>query len=267
MQEKIIQKLEDPFDLKNLAPRGYDFLMSASLGPHVQFLREQQAAFYANAISIREDAETDYIVAALKSLELSHQEIEFNDSLSEALFRRTSTREFAKAGISFDVLSFYLKLSAGLKGSSAKRFYPSGGGLYSLRVYVLVRDVHEVEPGVYLFNPFKNSLDLINDPISPEDRWSLHNKTYDLSVFQNSSFEILITTRPQIALRKYGEHGWKIILMEMGHLAQNFILVGSGCGIACFPCSGLNLAQSEKVLRTFATGELLLYSIVCGKAG
>lgn len=268
--EDILAKINDPFGVIGLAPNGYNFLMSASLGPHRKFIEDQLQNYALNSKSYIAESRADYESTPQKSIPLATTQVEFNDSLSFALFKRNSVREYVKRETSFDKLSFLLQLSAGIKSpnhqisSLQSRMFPSGGGLYTVRIYIDVRNVAGIPSGVYLFNPFRNSLDLVNAQITNAERFELHNGSENISTVEKSNFEILISTQPKVALQKYGEHAWKIILIEMGHVAQNLWLVGIGCGYSMYPCSSLNLAISEKVLRTSAKAELLLYSLVAG---
>jgi len=265
--EELLRIIDDPFNLEGSAPLGHSMLMAASLGGHFKLHGERVKSFYKYAEESIENEQFDYQIPAAVSVPLAMDNVEFEDSLVRALFARQSVRKFQLRSVAFNSLSFLLKMSAGFKNihdTKAGRFFPSGGGIYSLRVYVDVRAVEGISPGLYCFNPYRDSLDLVNSDVTDQLRYELHNKGAEMDQIKNIPFQILISTKPSATLRKYGEHGWKIILMEMGHLAQNLWLVGLGCGLAGYPCTSLNMSVSEKFLRSSTKGEFLLYSFLFG---
>lgn len=265
MKKKITQHINDPYGLQRFAPYGLEFLLASDVSSYKEQFIKQKNAFLKFQKSYLKNLNLDYSFAYADSFKLSKGAVEFNDSLSEALFKRQSDQNLVKSYCTFDQLSFLLKLSCGFKNKSdpkSKRMFPSGGALYSTRVYVDVLDVKNIPQGIYLFNPFRETLDLVNNTATNEQRLRLRNGGINAGELENTSFQIFITIKPQITVTKYGEHGLKIALIEVGHLAQNLLLVSTGCGMSSYPNSAISLKQTKKMLRTDPSGEFLVYSIV-----
>jgi SagB-type dehydrogenase family enzyme len=140
--------------------------------------------------------------------------------------------------------------------------YPSGGSLYPTRIYIDAISVKDLNSGLYLFNPFNETLNLINNQITDKQRLSLRNNSITIDELDKTSFQILITIKPQITVTKYGEHGIKLALIEIGHLAQNIILVATACGLKNYPNSSISLKETKKFLRSDPQGEFLIYSLI-----
>lgn len=268
MSSEIDKLIENIDEIKYFAPIGFELMQMSAFGPHNLLSKIRVAEFMNHYQHYASKSLDDYKIPTIKSVFLSDKGIEFNDSLSNALFNRKSADKFSEKVVSFDILSFLLKLSAGIKPAKninpAKRFYPSGGGLHSLRIYVDIKKIDGIEAGIYLFNPLEETVDLISKDISEQDRVKLHCHMLQDTEMKNYSFEIFLAVKPGIVLRKYGEHGWKIILMEAGHIAQNFLLVGAACDIKFRPWSAFDLEAFEKMLRTDSDHEFLLYSLLGG---
>ena len=264
--------MPSPFDddIDTFAPHGYDFIKSSYIGLRIDQYTEQRAHFETLLPRIVDLSFDDYKLPPVARVPLVDEEIVFEDSLISSLSKRRSVRGFNGQPCTLGQLSFLLKLAAGAKpgrkgvGRAQNRFFPSGGGLYTTRIYVDIRNVLGVKAGVYHFNPVTNSLDVINLEVSNQDRSRLHNGAQSGGVIGKSCFEILISTKPYVATKKYGDHGWRVILMEIGHLTQNLWLVAVACGLSGYPCSSLHPEIASKILRTISSREFLLQSLIIG---
>jgi len=266
MIDNLKKKLDDPFDTNSYCPIAVKYLLESDIYLQGSIYRQRKIDFQKNENFLFREHNQDYFISSPQSFKLSQNPVQFNDSITELLFKRESTRQFRKQPMCFDTLSFLLLMSLGLKDNSkikSKRMYPSGGALYTNRVYLDIRNVSGLERGIYLFNPYLESLDLVNDNIEDIDRLNLQNKT-DPDVIKNSCLQFLVTIRPQLSAIKYGELSLKLALIETGHLMQNIALISTGLGLAGYTSCALNLKQSEKSLRTNSLGEFLIYSYSVG---
>lgn len=269
---KLLMKIEDPYDFRKMAPMGYDFLLKSAVGKHQHEYRRRVAVFSKHYNYHFKKSKNAYEIKSLNEISLNlEDQVPFDDSLTSLLFKRESIRSFVKSNIELGELSFLLKLSAGIKSKYPntsilqKRFYPSGGALYTLKIYVDIRNSISIPKGLYLFNPYRNSLGLINGDYDDQNRFSFHNDSQEKNIIENSACEIIVTTDPRVSLAKYGEHGWRAILMESGFLGQNLWLISLGLGFNSYPCTSLNLKFFEKYFRSSVKMELPLISFIFGK--
>jgi len=142
------------------------------------------------------------------------------------LQKRKSTRKFSQTKtISLEDLSAILFHSAGINRnidnlSKSQRSYPSGGARYPLELYVVSSKVDGLEKGLYHYSVERHGLEkLADETINKGFREEVYSWTKDAAVL------IIITAVFNRNFMKYGDYGYKIMLMEAGHLAQNIQLV------------------------------------------
>ena len=264
----IDKRINEPYGLDSLIPNSLAYLKT--LNTHlntVEFRKKKLQYSKVHAQTVKE-SHHDYQYSYVKSVSLKKSEVEFNDSIVEALFERTSRNDFHKKQLSFDQLSFLLLFSAGSKDSEkffrSSRMYPSGGALFSTRLYVDVRNVEGLEPGIWLFNPLKESLDLINDNVTLQDRLFMQNESVEATEVENSCLQFFITTRMKYGAEKYTELYLKLGLLECGHIMQNVALLTSGLNLIGYPSCTLDPLEGSRVLRTDPQCEFLVYSYALG---
>lgn len=189
-------------------------------------------------------------------------------SLKSSLKNRHSQRKFDwTKEISFDELSTILHYSAGLKPSGEKdevirRFYPSGGARYPLEIYLAIQKVEGVDPGIYHFNIKNNSLEtLTTDPEYMENL--LEGLLYSWS--RQAAVLVFTTAVWNRILVKYKNRGYRIALLEAGHLGHNLALTASALGIGCCNILGFNNQIINEVLDIEDEDEDSLYLTILGK--
>jgi SagB-type dehydrogenase family enzyme len=101
---------------------------------------------------------------------------------------------------------------------------PSGGGRHPTEVFVAVRSITGLTPGVYHYNPLRNSLDLINkDPEALQ---------LALCADTEVSAAIMIVSNLERAMWRYREpRSWRAILVDAGHVVHAFRFVLAAMGI------------------------------------
>ena len=136
-------------------------------------------------------------------------------------------------------LSDLLYYSAGLmicedKEKQAKRVYPSAGGRYPLEVYPFIFKVRGIPPGIYHHHLKTHSLELILEP--PFFKTTM--KQFNQSWIKKAGVVFVITAIFDRTTAKYGDRGYRHILTEYGHIAQNFYLIASALGLGCCSMGG-----------------------------
>jgi len=184
-----------------------------------------------------------------------------NIPLQNSLLLRSSRRAFSETPLSIQTLSSLLYYSAGVKNDKEKRFYPSAGARYPLETYVCSLNT-ELPKGLYHYNLRGNRLELIGSKKTPFPA-SLLNQEW----IQSAGCVIFVTAVFERTTMKYRDRGYRYMLMESGHLMQNFSLVSSalnlgGCIIGGFVDGQINAflgidGKNESVLCMYAAGHIL----------
>jgi SagB-type dehydrogenase family enzyme len=78
---------------------------------------------------------------------------------------------------------------------------------------------------------------------------------------------IVLTTVLERTLWKYSDRGYRYILLEAGHVAQNLNLVASGLGLGALNLGGFFDANLAALLGLDPEAEVPLYGIAVGTPG
>lgn len=160
-------------------------------------------------------------------------------SLNETLVSRESSRTFSAEELSLKELSSILYFSAGLKNlltaqPNEKRFYPSAGGRYPLEIYPLLLHVGDLSQGVYHYHVKTNSLEILQQTPLVQKITPLFSQPW----IMHASALIVVTAIFARTQDKYGDRGYRHILTEYGHMAQNIYLTSTSMNLACCSIGG-----------------------------
>ncbi len=158
--------------------------------------------------------------------------------LKDAFVLRESERNFSNEPLEKQVLGDILYYSAGERkiGNKKRRFYPSAGARYPLEVYPLVLNVNDLPNGVYHYYVRKHALELLWE--KKISRNYLKKNLSEQGWLAQSAVLLVISAifwRNQI---KYGERGYRYILVDLGHLCQNVYLASAAWGVGCCSVGG-----------------------------
>lgn len=159
--------------------------------------------------------------------------------LQKALLGKESFTEFSKKPIELSKFSDLLYYSAGVssfikKDGSAKRTYPSAGARYPLEVYPFVFNVERIKSAVYHYHLKTHSLELLlNKPFYRQTM-----RQFNQAWTRKSAFILVISAMFDRTEGKYKDRGYRHILTECGHMAQNFYLMSTALNLGCCSIGG-----------------------------
>lgn len=188
-----------------------------------------------------------------------------NFDLYKMLLKRESSRNFSNKPIELNNLSDLLYYSVGMKKvinnkSSDSRMYPSAGGRYPLEIYPFIFNVNQLNQGVYHYHFKTHSLETLLQKLILKEVV----KQFQMPWIRKTGMLFVISAVFDRSEMKYGDRGYRHILTEYGHLAQNIYLVGTAldlgvCSIGGFVDNGLNKmididGRVESVIGVVAVG-------------
>jgi SagB-type dehydrogenase family enzyme len=182
--------------------------------------------------------------------------------LKEALDGRKSSRKFSGRPLTISNISNLLYYSAGIKNTKdyrfPNRFYPSAGARYPLEIYVLSLK-GELEKCLYHYYLKNHSLEkLLALDLFDYERY------FNQSWISRASCLILLTAMFKRTTIKYGDRGYRYILIEAGHLGQNIYLVSSALGIGCCAVGGYIDNRLNQLLNIDGIDEAVVYALAVG---
>ena len=202
-------------------------------------------------------------------IQLSHEVPAATRGFDEVLFGRQTARAFGPGSIHLSQLAKVLLLSYGVnrdnEGSHFPRPFrviPSGGALYPLEIYVHARRVDDLAPGLYHYDPEDHALDVLR----PGDESELiipHFIQQDLAI--GAAVYIFISAVFARSTFKYGDRGYRFILFEAGHLAQNATLTAQEMGLATTNIGGFADRAMDRYLGLDGLNESVVYIMLIGQ--
>jgi len=183
-------------------------------------------------------------------------------SIEEALSERRSVREYMDEPLTLREVSQILWAAKGMTApEKGGRTAPSAGALYPLEVYLVVRRVDGVKPGVYHYLPEEHKLDrILEGDISIELAQAALGQTFISKAPVNLVFSGVFKR----TTKKYGERGVYYVYMEAGHAAQNVYLQVQSLGLGTVTV-GAFYDEEVKRLLNLSEEETPLYIMPIGK--
>jgi SagB-type dehydrogenase family enzyme len=192
-------------------------------------------------------------------------------SLSSIMDARRSRRLFFDRAISLKGLAGCLFAGFGIVGFLEDpilgkvpfKWAPSPGARNTYEAYVYVRRVDQLDPGLYHYAGYTHTLMALGRRGSPSIGTLLANQD-NLNDAAAIIFLVAHFDRP---MWKYPHpNGYRAVLIEAGHIAQNILLFATQQGIAALP----TCASNDKVVASFLTlnpaKQAQIHAIVLGIA-
>ena len=140
---------------------------------------------------------------------------------------------------------------------------PSGGARHPGEVYVLVRRVRGVSPGLYHYAPDRHRLIRL---AGKADKRIATAYCAGQSWFGDAAALFLMTAVFAREMWKYPvPRAYRVLTADAGHLCQTFCLVATWLGLAPFCTMAFNDSLIERDLGIDGIGESMLYLAGVGK--
>ncbi len=182
-------------------------------------------------------------------------------SLQDTLVHRKSERKFGSNPLPLSSLSTLLYFSSGLKhmgGYGDGRFYPSAGAKYPIEIYLISLRTAHIPNGLYHYYLKSHGIEKIRELADFKV-----SDYFNQSWLEQCGVIMILSARFDRTVARYGDRGYRYILMESGHLMQNVHLVAqtlrlSSCAVGGFTDDRLNdlldLTSSNREKVIYAAG-------------
>jgi len=260
MRSRDIEKLVKRLLLDTTNDKGVNFLLSTRLKKFI--------------FKSREKLDKSWSIIYFKLYPRFKQiRLKYVDSKDNKLFsiirNRESNREFLGKGLTLKEISKVIYNSCGIRNlrkikgdfNKSLRMYPSAGARYPLEVYPVVLRSKDIPLGIYHFNVKHNSLELLLKGNFEQRFTEITGQEW----VKKSALIILITAVFSRTTIKYGERGWRYILFESGHLAQNIYLISTALRLRACAIGGFLDEDVINLLDLDPERELPLYLIAIGR--
>ena len=192
-------------------------------------------------------------------------------SLEQSIACRRTSRSFdPQALLPLEVLTRFLvfscgrtaamDLGTGLEGAY-HRAAPSAGARYPIDMCLVSLRVASIPTGAYRYDGEQHELELVRPGFFADDvaRWALNQPW-----MANASVVFALVAAPGRIEERYAARGYRYILMEAGHIAQNLYLLGAAHGMCVQATGGFFEDAFGRLLGLDETACHVVYLIAAG---
>lgn len=180
--------------------------------------------------------------------------------LSPALDARRSAHDFSGQPLALRTLAALVEAGYGVT-APGRRTVPSGGALYPLELYPVAANVDGLDAGVYHFDPPRHMLELVQTGDVAAD---LGAACPFPGLLAGAAAVVFVTAVFWRSRFKYGLRGYRFVLLEAGHVAQNILLAATELGVQALPLGGFYDTRVESLLCVDGVDESAVYAVVLG---
>ncbi|WP_166876542.1 SagB/ThcOx family dehydrogenase [Massilia mucilaginosa] len=217
-----------------------------------------------DAVALHQDNQGYATITSLPRPELE------SDALS-LMCRRRSYRGFSDQPLRLDHLSECLFAGLGITGFVKPfaqspeqlpfKLTPSGGGRNPYEAYVYARRVDGLAPGVYHYSASEHSLGLVND----QELLSVSDVLAGQRWFEHTAALVVLVAHFERTMWKYPHPtGYRVVLLEAGHIAQNILLAATARGLACTPTCAIDDRQAVRLTKCAQLTQSHVYTVALG---
>ncbi len=180
--------------------------------------------------------------------------------LAQIILKRRSIRKYVAKSLRIEELSQILWATYGLV-DKRRRVVPSAGATYPVEVYVFVKNVEGLRPGIYKYDEYKHSLVLVKEGDYSRE---LASACLDQEWVYSAPVNVVLVALYERTTKWYGDRGFRYIYMEAGHIGQNIYLV---CAEMNLGTVAIGAFYDEDIKRIIGLGDeyIVLYVFPVGK--
>lgn len=144
---------------------------------------------------------------------------------------------------------------------TSRRNYPSAGARFPIEQYLIIFNCKDYSPGLYHINIYENTLEVISLGNYKKFFKNICNSKW----VGNASALLILSCVPERTTIKYGQRGLRYVLFEIGHIAQNFMLLAQSRSLRTCAIGGFDDKELKRFLKCEKVNEYPLYLITIGK--
>jgi SagB-type dehydrogenase family enzyme len=155
----------------------------------------------------------------------------------------------------------FIKTSMPGMGLLPMKMTPSGGGRNPYEAYVMARNVEGLAPGIYHYSAVDHTLGLVTNANLPKVGDMLAVQPW----FDNAAALIMLVANFERTMWKYPHPtGFRVVLLEAGHIAQNMLLAATALGLASAPTCAVSDGLITQLLNLDPVTQSAVYTVSIG---
>lgn len=188
--------------------------------------------------------------------------------LYSALTERRSVRQFSDVPMTLSELSFLLDTTCRIQkviGDHIASFRPapSGGARHPFETYLIINRIDGIQDGAYHYLPLSHELEpLETDLITPQ---MISDSVNGQKFAAASNVIFFFAIVPYRAEWRYGIKSHKVMLIDLGHMAQNLCLAAEAIGSGACPIASYDQDKADAFFGLDGENEFVSYIVPVGK--
>jgi SagB-type dehydrogenase family enzyme len=192
-------------------------------------------------------------------------------SYIEMLDQRRSVRNYEDIPLTQAQLSFMLWSTQGIQKTInnivSLRPVPSGGARHPFETYICIKNVENIAPGIYYYDPSKHiaeklcSIQKISDLPSDE---TITEMLAGQSWATTAPVLIFYTSIPYKAEWRYSDCAHRVALIDLGHVGQNAMLSATALGLSSCCLAAYYQKKCDEILNIDGEDEFTVYVVSVG---
>jgi SagB-type dehydrogenase family enzyme len=191
-------------------------------------------------------------------------------SLLEAMAGIAAGGDLEPGPITLDAASALLKYGCGALNRDANggplrkpRSVHSEGLLFAVELYLQIVRVPGLKPGLYHYYPPSHSLHLVR---TGDLSQKLAAGLPQASWLQDAAMTVFVTAMPERSVLRYGDRGYRYVLLECGGVVQNLNLAAAALDLKCANTGEFCDGEIDDVLDFDGLSISTFYVVGIGKA-
>jgi SagB-type dehydrogenase family enzyme len=179
---------------------------------------------------------------------------------------RRSVRSYGERPLELRELAYLLWCTQGVKDVVADaatfRTVPSAGARHALDTYVVVRNVADLEPGLYWYRALRHQLAMVRGPVDPVA--AATEACLGQSIVAACSVTFFWVAVPYRMTWRYGQRGYRYLHLDAGHVCQNLYLAAESIGCGCCGIAAFDDEKAAALLGVDEESEFVIYAATVG---
>ncbi|HSF30586.1 MAG TPA: SagB/ThcOx family dehydrogenase [Candidatus Tectomicrobia bacterium] len=203
------------------------------------------------------------------AVDLSGALTPLNLPLGEAIMSRGTARHMRPCSLTLGDVATVLYYAYGVNRDNKATIFPrpfrtvpSGGALYPLEILLHSKHIQGLRAGLYHYNPTANNLRLLREGDASR---RISEALIQPNLAHDTSLIFFLTAMFERSTFKYGARGYRFVLLEAGHVAQNINLVSNALGLGSINVGGYFDRQIDDLLELDGLTHSTIYLIGIGE--
>jgi SagB-type dehydrogenase family enzyme len=230
-----------------------------------RFYAGQRANYSARVAALYQEQFADPLEAET-AIKLPKANQDLDKTLAASIIDRRSSRDFGDAPMNLEEVATIAFLACGVQGgnekNAAQRNVPNSGGLGSVELSLIVQNVTGLTPGIYAYDSVRHWL--VPKSFGVYRQWLLRDLFYQ-SEFSACATVFCLAVNMRRLKSKYGTRGYRLGLLDAGHVSQNINLVAGALGLAVCPSAGYIDSELNRALKIDGLATAAVLSVLVGK--